>query len=194
MTDDNTNNNIDIHTPYVPRFCFLTKGVGVHREKLSSFEMALRNAGIAPYNLVRVSSIFPPNCKLIPKQAGSNYLVPGQILYCVMSDNATNEPHRLISASVGIAIPKNPSFYGYLSEHHSFGQKEKFSGDYAEDLAAGMLATILGVQFDPDASYDERKEQWKIAGKTFETRNITQSAVGHKNGLWTTVVSGAIFI
>ena len=45
---------------------FLTKGVGKHREKLNSFELSLRSAGIAEFNLVRVKSIFPPNCKLIP--------------------------------------------------------------------------------------------------------------------------------
>ena len=39
---------------YVPKKIFLTKGVGKHREKLSSFEMALRSAGIAQFNLVRV--------------------------------------------------------------------------------------------------------------------------------------------
>ncbi|HKN47266.1 MAG TPA: pyruvoyl-dependent arginine decarboxylase, partial [Candidatus Polarisedimenticolia bacterium] len=64
---------------YVPKKLHLTKGVGKHREKLSSFEMALRSAGIASYNLVRVSSIFPPHCKLISPQEGTKLLRPGQI-------------------------------------------------------------------------------------------------------------------
>ena len=124
-----------------PKGVFLTKGVGKHREKLNSFELSLRAAGIAEFNLVRVKSIFPPNCKLITPQEGLRYLSPGQIVYAVMSDNATDEPHRLIAASVGVAIPANPSYYGYLSEHHSFGETEQKAGDYAEDLAAMMLAT-----------------------------------------------------
>lgn len=177
----------------VPPRVFLTKGVGRHKERLTSFEMALRNAGIAQFNLVKVSSIFPPLCKLIHKADGLKRLRPGQITYCVLSQNATNEPHRLLAAAVGLAIPKNPNNYGYLSEHHSFGQKEKTVGDYAEDLAASMLATIIDVKFDPDKSWDEKKEQWKISGEIVHTCNVTQSAVGDKNGLWTTVLAVAVF-
>jgi len=178
----------------VPGKMFLTRGVGRHREKLTSFEMALRDAGIAQFNLVRVSSIFPPHCKYISRKEGLRLLKPGQIVYCVMSENATNEPHRLIAASVGVSIPKDPNQYGYLSEHHSFGETDARAGDYAEDLAASMLATILGVEFDPNASYDERKEIWRISGKIVRTRNITQSAIGDNRRLWTTVLACAVLI
>jgi len=178
----------------IPKYAFLTKGVGRHREKLASFEAALRDAGIASFNLVRVSSIFPPRCKLIARQRGARLLKSGQILFVVMSDNATNEPHRLLSASIGLAIPKDPDEYGYLSEYHSFGEREERAGDYAEDLAAQMLATTLGVKFNPDTSYDERKEIWKISGEIYRTQNVTQSAIGDKHGLWTSVVVAAVLI
>jgi arginine decarboxylase len=178
---------------FVTKKIFLTQGVGKHREKLSSFEMALRSAGIAQYNLVRVSSIFPPHAKLISKKDGTKLLKPGQILYVVMSENATNEPHRLVASSVGVAVPKDPSQYGYLSEHHSFGQTDKLAGDYAEDLAASMLATVLGVDFDPNTSYDERKDVWRLSNKIVTTRNVTQSAIGDRDGLWTSVVAAAVF-
>ncbi|MBN1689129.1 MAG: arginine decarboxylase, pyruvoyl-dependent [Candidatus Omnitrophica bacterium] len=178
----------------LPKKVFLTKGVGTHREKLSSFELALRNAGIAPFNVVRVSSIYPPYCKLISKEAGVKYLTHGQILFTVMAECATNEPNRLIAASVGVAIPKKPDQYGYLSEIHTYGWTEKRTGEYAEDLAASMLATILGVKFDPDESYDKKKEIWKISNEIYKTKAITQSAVGSKNGNWTTVVAAAVLI
>jgi len=173
---------------------FLTKGVGKHREKLTSFELALRDARIAEFNIVRVSSIFPPGCKVISIQEGLKQLTPGQIVYAVMYDNATNEPHRLVAASVGLAIPANKDQYGYLSEHKSFGETDQRAGDYAEDLAATMLATILGVDFDPDTSYDERKDIWKVSDKIVTTRNVTQSAIGDREGLWTTVVAAAVFV
>lgn len=178
----------------VPRKVFLTKGVGKDKEKLTSFELALRNAGIAQFNLVSISSIFPPYCKLISKQTGLAELKAGQIVYSVLSRNATSEPHRLITASVGIAIPKEKSQYGYLSEHEGFGETEDKAGDYAEDLAATMLATILGIKFDPASSYDEKKEIWRMSNRIVKTTNSTQSAVGHKNGLWTTVIAAAVFI
>ena len=178
----------------IPRKVFLTKGVGKDKEKLTSFERALRNAGIAQFNLVEISSIFPPGCKLISKKEGFSLLKPGQIVYTVLSRNSTNEPHRLITASVGVAIPKDKEQYGYLSEHEGFGETEDKAKDYAEDLAATMLATILGLEFNPDSSYDEKKEVWKMSGRIVKTTSIAQSAIGEKNGLWTTVVAAAVFV
>lgn len=179
----------------IPKYVFFTKGVGKHKEKLGSFEMALRDAGIEKFNLVYVSSIFPPRCKIISKQEGLKKLKPGQIVFCVMAKNESNEPNRIVSASIGCAIPKDKNTYGYLSEHHSFGQTDEISGDYAEDLAASMLASTLGIMdFDINASYDEKKEIWKMSGKIVTTRNITQSSRVDKNGLWTTVISAAVFI
>ena len=178
----------------LPKKIFLTKGVGVHKEKLSSFELALRDAGIAPFNIVRVSSIYPPYCKLIHREAGLKYLTPGQILFTVVAECATNEPNRLIAASVGMALPKRPDHYGYLSEAHTYGWTEKKTGEYAEALAASMMATILGVKFDPDESYDKKKELWKISNEIVKTTAITQSAVGDKEGRWTTVIAAAVLI
>jgi arginine decarboxylase len=179
---------------YVPKKLFFTKGVGVHREKLTSFEMALRDANIACYNLVRVSSIFPPHCEEIPVEEGLKELSPGQIVHCVMSESATAEPNRLIAATVGVAIPRDRSRFGYLSEHHSYGETEKVAADYAEDLAAEMLATVLGVEFDPESSWDEKREIWKIADVIYQTKEVTQSAVGNPRGHWTTVVAAAILL
>jgi arginine decarboxylase len=178
----------------IPRRMFLTKGKGQHKEKLASFEDALRTAGIAPFNLVKTSSIIPPRCRLISKEVGLKLLKPGQIVFLVMSECATDEAHRLISASVGLAIPNDPNRYGYLSEHHAYGQNEKEAGQYAEDLAAYMLATTLGEEFDVRQIWDEEKNIYKISDKIIvRTRNITQTAKG-KKGLWTTAIAAAIFI
>jgi arginine decarboxylase len=179
---------------FVAKKIFLTKGVGKHRERLSSFELALRNAGIAACNIVRVSSIFPPNCKLISRSEGLKHIKPGQVAFTVISENSTKEAHRLIAASIGLALPSDKTMYGYLSEHHSFGETEEVAGEYAEELAAEMLATTLNVEFDPDLSWDEKKEVYRISNKIVRTMNVTQSAVGDKRGLWTTVLGAAILI
>lgn len=173
---------------------FLSKGVGKHRERLTSFELALRDAGIAACNLVRVSSIFPPRCKLIPRTQGLQLLQPGEVVFAVISENSTREPHRLIAASIGVALPADRDTYGYLSEHHSFGQTDQQAGEYAEELAAEMLATTLNVDFDSDRSWDEKKEIYRISNKIVRTLNITQSAIGDKRCMWTTVLSCAILI
>ena len=172
---------------------FFTKGVGRHKQRLSSFEAALRDAGIEKYNLVYVSSILPPNCKIIQKDEGLKYLSPGEIVYCVIARSETNEHNRLAAASIGVAIPTDVNQYGYLSEHHPFGETDEKAGEYAEDLAAGMLATTLGIEVDENLGWDEKEQLYKMSGKIIKKKNITQSAEG-KDGLWTTVISAAVFI
>ena len=178
----------------VPKRVFFTKGVGKHKHELQSFELALRNAGIEKCNLVSVSSIVPPNCKIISREKGVPELNPGEITHVVISRNNTNEPNRLIAAAVGVAVPKDRNNYGYISEHHSFGETAQRAGDYAEDLAASMLATTLGLDFDSEMAWDERKQEYKMSGRIVKTKSIAQTAKGDKNGLWTTVISAAVFI
>jgi len=178
----------------VPKKIFLTKGVGVHKDKLASFELALRNAGIETCNLVYVSSIFPPECNIISKEEGIKHIKPGQITFCVMARNETNEPNRLISSAIGLAIPSEKNVHGYLSEHHAYGEKGELSGEYAEDLAATMLATTMGISFDYNQAWEEREQIYKASGHIFKTTHLCQSAEGNKDGLWTTVIATAVFI
>lgn len=179
---------------YVPKLMFFTKGKGTHKDYLTSFEMSLRDAGIGDLNLVSVSSIKPSHCKIVGIKEGRAYLRSGQIVFAVMARSATNEPNRLIAASVGLARPVDDNQYGYLSEHHSTGETEQKAGDYAEDMAMEMLATTVGLTNDPSLTWDQKEEQWKLSGKIYKTQNFTQSAEGNKDGLWTTVISAAILI
>jgi len=184
---------MDIATAHTPKRLFFTRGVGHHKEQLRSFELALRSAGIEKYNLVHVSSILPPHCEIISKQEGVNALSPGQIVFCVMARSSSNEPQRLIVSSIGCAIPKDRAQYGYLSEHHGYGQNEHEASDYAEDLAASMLASTLGIEFDDDLAWDEKEQLWKISGEIVRTTNCTQTAIVQKK-VHTTVVSAAILL
>jgi arginine decarboxylase len=183
-----------MHEMFVPKAIFFTNGVGVHKDRLSSFELSLRDAGIEKANLVTVSSIFPPRCKELSRKEGEKLIMPGQIVHCVMARQDTNEPNRLIAASIGLARPSDPKNYGYLSEHHSYGETAKKAGEYAEDLAATMLATTLGITFDPDTAWNERDQVFKMEKTILKTRNVAQSAEGHRKGLWSTVVALGVFI
>ncbi|MGE0481778.1 MAG: pyruvoyl-dependent arginine decarboxylase [Phycisphaerae bacterium] len=178
----------------VPKYCFFTRGVGRHRKNLQSFEHALRDAGIAQLNLVRVSSIFPAGCRIIPTKSGLKKLTPGQITFVVLAEARTDEPNRLVSAGIGLAVPAEGKRFGYISEHHGYGMNEKRCGDLVEDMAASMLASTLGIEFDADADYDSRREVYKMSGQIVTTREIVQTAEGDKNGLWTTVVAAAVFL
>lgn len=176
----------------VPRKVFFTKGVGRHKSRLVSFEMALRDAGIAQFNLVEVSSIFPPNAEIISREEGIKLLKPGQIVFVVLSRNESDELNRMVSASVGLAVPRDRNLHGYLSEHHSFGETEEVAGSYAEDLAAEMLASTLGLT--RHLIWDEENQIWKLDDRILLTMNVTATAIVEKPGEWTTVVAAAVLI
>jgi arginine decarboxylase len=177
----------------LPTKVFLTKGVGRHKYRLKSFEEALRVAGVAQQNLVQVSSILPTKCKMISREKGIVSLVPGEISFCVMARADTDEHGRLVASSIGVAVPKDSSNWGYLSEVHGHGMNSQQAGDMAEDLAAGMLGTTLGMELDPDTAWSEKEQAYKSSGLFIRTTNITQTAKGQKS-LWTTTVAIAMFL
>lgn len=176
----------------VPQSVFLTRGVGTHRHQLTAFEYALREADIEQQNIVSVSSILPPGCKIIAREAGVATLEPGEITFCILARAETNEPGRRINASIGLARPSDPKLYGYISEHHGFGMTETESGEYAEDLAATMLASTLGIEFDPDAAWDERRKVYETSDLIVDTLSITAAATGAVDGHWTCAVAAAV--
>jgi arginine decarboxylase len=178
----------------IPKRVFLTRGVGTHRHQLSAFEYALREADIEQQNLVSVSSILPPQCELIPSQVGIAALSPGEITFCVMARAETNEPGRRIAAGIGLALPKDSAHYGYISEHNAFGMSEPETGEYVEDLAATMLSSTLGIEFDPNAAWDERKLVYQMSNLIVDTHSIAVAAQGAPRGDWTCVVAAAVFL
>ena len=177
----------------LPQIVFLTRGVGVHRHQLTAFEYALRDADIEQQNLVAVSSILQSGCELIERDAGVATLRAGEITFCVMARAETSEPGRRISASIGLARPKDPTVYGYISEHHGFGMTEREGDDYAEDLAATMLASTLGIEFDPDAAWNERKRVYETSDLIVDSLSLTAAAEGDGDGRWTCAVAAAVF-
>jgi len=184
---------VDINS-WVPKKIFLTKGAGQHREKLASFELALREAGIASLNLITVSSILPPKCEFIDSETGVKLLSHGQVVPIVLARSESNNPSELVSSGVGVAVPKDRADYGYLSEHHCVNLTDEQMEEYVEDLAAEMLATTYGLKFDPDASWDEKREIWKIDDRIVNTRSVIQTATVSPDGLWTTTVAAAVLI
>ena len=71
----------------------------------------------------------------------------------------------MVGAGIGLAVPAQGEQYGYISEHHDFGITEARMRDLVEDMAATMLATTLGIEFDPETAYDKRKEIYHMSGK-----------------------------
>ncbi len=179
-------------SPLVPKKVFFTRGVGRGDSLLQSFEEALRDGGIAEYNLSSISSIFPPFAEVVDRKEGLKLLSPGQILFTVLARNSSNELNRMVSSAIGYAIPTDKSKWGYLSEHHSFGETEKVSGFFAEKLAAEMLASTMGEA--DNLVWDKEKEEYVLGDKILTTRNICSTAVVLKAGEWTTTIAAAVLI
>ena len=109
-----------------------------------------------------------------------------------MGRNFTKEKGRLVGAAIGLAYPTD-SHYGYISEHHDFGIEERELGDFVEDLASTMLATTLGIDFDPEKDYDERREIYFMSGEIVDSISLPCVTTG-VGGVYTTVLSAAVFI
>lgn len=176
----------------VPKKIFFTRGVGRGESQLQSFEEALRDGGIAQFNLSSISSIFPPYAEVVERNEGLKLLSPGQILFSVLARNSSNELNRMLSSAIGYAIPTDKSKWGYLSEHHSFGETEKVAGFFAEKLAAEMLASTVGEADKLD--WDKGKEEYVLGDKILTTKNICSTAVVLKAGEWTTTIAAAVLI
>ena len=178
----------------IPNRVFLTRGTGRHSQQLTAFEHALRDADIEQQNLVTVSSILPAHCELITRNAGVAAVSPGEITFCVLARAETNEAGRRIAAGIGLARPKDIAHYGYISEHHCFGMTEAETSEYVEDLAATMLASTLGIEFNPEAGWNERKRAYEMSDLIVDTQSIVAAAQGAPHGEWTCVVASAVFL
>ena len=179
---------------WTPKKIFLTSGRGLHKEKLASFELALRDAGIEALNLISVSSILPPHCIFISREDGVSELNLGQVVPVVLARIDSKVPNQLISSGVGVAVPSDKNHHGYLSEHHAVGMDSDKMEDYVEDLAAEMLATTYGLKFDPHASWDEKREIWSIDNRIVKTKSVVKTANTDDDNLWTTVISAAVLL
>jgi arginine decarboxylase len=159
----------------IPKKVFFTSGVGTHPEKLESFEVSLRDAGIEKFNLVTVSSILPQGCEIVKKEEGLKELFPGEVVFCVMSRISSNEPGRVLTTSVGCALPGDADRHGYISEYHAYEESAQDAGEHAIKLAESMYSTWTNE-------------------KPLKTFSVPRSSSAHEKGDWTTVISAAVFV
>jgi len=120
----------------VPKRIFFTKGVGKHRERLTSFELALR-AHVRRIKQLRVPGVVCLQAR--SRSTGLKYLTPAKSSCRSRRKTAPAKQHRA-GVQLGVAIPSDRNTYGYLSEPPLFASPKTRAGDYAEELAAEMLA------------------------------------------------------
>ncbi|MBN2155651.1 MAG: arginine decarboxylase, pyruvoyl-dependent [Candidatus Lokiarchaeota archaeon] len=166
----------------IPQKIFFTKGYGHGIKKILSFENALRSAQISTYNLVKVSSILPPHCEEISLEQGKYLLRPGQIVYIVLSENtkfynASTEPTSIF-ASIGVAKPRDPSFYGYLGEFSGENEDLEHVKRESRDLAYELLISSRSKDLNLD----------------IDTYEHTAYAFVNEKDKYTTCIAAAVFV
>jgi arginine decarboxylase len=160
--------------------------------------MALFDAGLGAQNVQLLApagcAIFPPQAELVSRRDGLDSLEPGEVVVAMLAEHATREPNRLLTASIGLAAPVDRALHGCLATRVAFGETEEQAGAGAEELAAEMLATSLGIDFELETVWDEKRELYRVAGTVVRTANVTQAALGDARGWWTTTIAGAILL
>lgn len=159
----------------IPKKVFYVTGSARHPDKLVSFELALRDAGIHRFNLVPVSSIKPPGCEEINKERGLAGLKTGQIVFCVLCRAESCHEGTVVTSTIGVATPSNPELHGYFSEHHDTGLTNEEAKNNGERIASEMLRSLYGKQCD-------------ISAKSF-----VASIKVERDGEWHCAISAAIF-
>ena len=160
---------------YVPSEVFLVTGVGNHSAPVASFEHALRDAGVEPYNLVSVSSILPPEAEFVEPHEGVERLSPGQVVHAVLGRETVTEGRA--SAAVGVARAEEG--HGYFIERSGVEN----AGDSAETLAREMIET------------SETAGTSETTGGVAESFSVEATAVAEEGGdEHTTAVAAAVFV
>ncbi|MDQ3818806.1 MAG: pyruvoyl-dependent arginine decarboxylase [Acidobacteriota bacterium] len=188
---------LGIGVPLVAKKVFITKGVGVADKKLTSREKALTDAGIEKVNLIKASSIIPPGCQFVSLEEGKEQLAIGQIAFAIMAEAATDEPHKLIAAAIGIAKPDDENEYGFFTEieqEEGYGKTEEKASEEVMRLAIHNLALSWRAPFDPEKDFDPKKTLYRIKNKNVRVSHMTQTTFGDPGGLHTTVFVAAVFL
>ncbi|MSU74254.1 pyruvoyl-dependent arginine decarboxylase [Candidatus Kaiserbacteria bacterium] len=129
----------------VPKHAFFIAGTGTHRDRLQAFDQALLSAGPLAHNLVAVSSIMPAGCTVISPEEGFKMLTAGQITFCIMARQDTNQRNAFASAAVGLVKVKDPTKFGYISEYHGDASGKQEAETIAKRLAVEMFETKTGI-------------------------------------------------
>jgi len=154
--------------------------------------MALRDAHLANFNLVRVSSIFPPHCELVDREEGLSLMQPGQVVFAVIAESSTNEPSRLVAASIGVAMPAIRPITATSPSTIAMARNEVTAGNMPKTWPPPCSPTCWACRSSP-ARPGTSAGAVAPVGRIVRTMNVTSTAECGEDGRWTTVVSGVCF-
>ncbi len=116
-----------------PKKFKIVTGAAEASYKLTAFDHALMKAGISNVNLLRVSSILPPEAV----QDQDMVLAPGSLAPTAYGSITCDRPGTIISAAVGIGF--SPDTFGVIME---------FSGECGKDTARAEIEGMIKEAFE----------------------------------------------
>jgi arginine decarboxylase len=158
---------------------------------------ALRQAGVADCNLVKVSSVLPPGVRLIDRAEAEQLLRPGNVVFAVIAQAVTQEPHQRLSVGVGWAIPDKPGVPGYVAEveeEQGHGMSAEACADEVGATAIRLLAERLRVKCDAETLWKKRKSGLALGRTRVLADSLTETVVGDEQGRYTAAVALAVYL
>ena len=166
---------------FVPPRVFFTSGTGTHRLERVAIQHAMQQAGVSQCNLVKVSSVLPPDTQIISRQQGLRLLTPGNVVFAVIAQAETNEPSQRITPAVAWAKPKKPGVPGVIAEvedNLTHGKNEETAADEVGEEAITILGETLGTRVDAKRKWDRRRKTLRIGSTTVEIGWLAASIEG----------------
>ena len=182
---------------FVPKRLFFTKGVGAHEQQRVAMHHALRDAGVSDCNLVKVSSVIPPGCRIISRREGAKLLRPGNIVFAVIAMSETKEPHQRATVALGWATPDQDGVPGYIAEieeEQAKGKTAKSAGDEVGQMALTLVAERLQTRIDSKSLWARSKRVHRIGGTTVHCGCITSTIIGDEKERYLSAVALALYL
>lgn len=117
-----------------PTHYFLVSGDSEGFTLLNAFDGALLRAGIGDTNLVKMSSIVPPHCQLMPPVR----LPAGALVPTAYASITSDVPGEIIASAVAVALPENPDYPGLIMEYSARGPKAEIEETVRQMAIEGM--------------------------------------------------------
>lgn len=138
-----------------PTKYFIAVGHAEGSSDLNAFDGALASASIGNINIIKMSSILPPECQEVMPVL----FPPGALVPTAYGTIASKEPNRIISAAVAIAFPEDENYPGLIMEAGEFGSRQEVEKMVRQMAIEGMEMRGKPIQKIISRSVEHRVKQ-----------------------------------
>lgn len=168
---------------WVPTRVFMTAGVGVHELERVAVQHAMRDAGVADSNMIKVSSVMAPGLRIISREEGIRLLRPGNMVCAVIAQGQTDQPHQRVTPALAWAQPEKKGVPGYIAEVEedlAKGMSEATATKQVGEEVLELMAMRLRVKIDAERLWENRgrERMVRIGGTRVRVGALCASTVG----------------